>query len=460
MASIRETKRKKGMAYEVLFFIETPKGRKQRSAGTLYDKSAAETLLQQIEYKEATGRLQIPSSITLEEFCQKYLPIIASEKGWSPSYYKAVKDHLKDHILPAFGKKKMQKITAIDISTFFSDLKKKKVMGSKFNNVPMEARPYLSASTRQTIYVQLKLLFTMAVKWAIIEENPVKSDKPASGVVKEANSWDDETAALALSSIKSSLLHLAVHIALFTSSRVGEIAGILIEDFFPDVQGIRIAYTLQRVEKEALEELKPEEVYKVFKDKSSNSTSSLVLKATKTKVRKTCDISTALTEEILLRVQAIEKHKELYGSQYQDGGLLFCHPDGTPIEPALISKWFRTWNRKVGTELGLPHLKFHELRHTSVSIYMDLTNNNAKHVQSISGHSSAQMIFDRYQHTKDAKRVVANKMADKLNQGVSPQKDESNPRQAVNENVLTQLIELIKSDPLLQQKIANALVST
>jgi len=460
MVSIRETKRKKGTAYEVLFFIETPKGRKQRSAGTLYDKSAAETLLQQIEYKEATGKLQIPSSITMEEFCEKYLPIIASEKGWSPSYYKAEKDHLKDHILPIFGKKKLQKITAIDISTFFSDLKKKKVMGSKFNNVPMEERPYLSASTRQVIYVQLKLLFTMAVKWAIIEENPVKSDKPAKGVEKEANSWDDETAALALTSIESPLLHLAVHIALFTSSRVGEIAGILIEDFFPDVQGIRIAYTLQRADKEALEELKPEEVYKVFKDKVPNSTSTLVLKATKTKVRKTCDISAALTEEISFRVQTIEKHKELYGDQYQDNGLLFCHPDGTPIEPALMSKWFRKWNRKVGDELGLPHLKFHELRHTSVSIYMDLTNNNAKHVQSISGHSSAQMIFDRYQHTKDAKRVVANKMADKLNQGVAPRKDESNTQQAVNENVLAQLIELIKNDPLLQQKIANALVGT
>ena len=91
---------------------------------------------------------------------------------------------------------------------------------------------------------------------------------------------------------------------------------------------------------------------------------------------------------------------------------------------------------------------------------MDLTNNNAKHVQSISGHSSAQMIFDKYQHTKDAKRVVANKMADKLGQGFAYQKDESNTQQAVNESLLTQLIELIKSDPLLQQKIANALVGT
>jgi len=460
MASIRETKRKKGTAYEVLFFVETPKGRKQRSAGTLYDKAAAEKLLKEIEHKEATGKLQIPNSITMDEFCQKYLPIIASEKGWSPSYYKAVKGHLKDHILPAFGKKKMQKVTAIEVSTFFSELKKKKVMGSKFNNVPMEERPYLSGASRQTIYVQLNLLFSMAVKWGIIEENPVKSDKPANGVTKEASTWDDETASLALSSIESELLHLAVHIALFTSSRVGEIVGILTEDFFPDTERLRVAYTLQRADKETLEELKPEEIYKVFHDKKPEFSTSLVLKTTKTKVRKTCDISTALTQEILCRVQTIEKHKALYGNQYEDNGLLFCHPDGTPIEPALMSKWFRKWNRKVGSELGIPHLKFHELRHTSVSIYMDITNNNAKHVQSISGHSSAQMIFDRYQHTSDAKRIVANKMADTLGKGLTPQKDESDPSQTVNENVLAQLIGLIKSDPLLQQKIATALGGT
>ena len=458
MASIREIERKQGIAHQVLFFIETPKGRAQRSAGTLYDKSAAETLFQQIKHKEATGKLQIPNKITVEEFCQKYLSVIASEKSWSLSYYKAVKGHLKEHILPAFSRKKMQKINSIDISTFFSDLKKKKVMGAKFNNVPMEERPYLSVSTRQSVYVQLKMLFAIAVKWGIIEENPVKSDKPTNGVAKEANSWDDETAASALSSIESPLLHLAVHIALFTSSRIGEVSGILIEDFFPDTDDIRIAYTLQRVDKDDLEELKPEEIYKVFPNKASNSDSSLVLKATKTKVRKTCAISTVLKEEIVHRIQDIEKHKDLYGNRYQDNGLLFCHPDGTPIEPALMSKWFRKWNRKVGKKLGFPHLKFHELRHTSVSIYMDITNNNAKYVQSISGHSSAKMIFDRYQHTKDEKRVATNKMADKLSQELKFGGGEiNNGSQVANENVLMSLIKLIKSDPLLQQKVVYEL---
>ena len=61
---------------------------------------------------------------------------------------------------------------------------------------------------------------------------------------------------------------------------------------------------------------------------------------------------------------------------------------------------------------------------------MEITNNNAKHVQSISGHSSAKMIFDRYQHTSDAKRIVTNKMADTLDKGLTPQKDESDTSQA------------------------------
>jgi len=458
MASIRSIKRGKGTVHTVLFFVETPNGRKQRSGGSFDNIEDAKLRKLEIEYKEKKGDFIAPDRITVDEFFSQYLPVRGAEKSWSPKYYSDVKKQMKRHILPMIGDKQIQKVTPYDINTLFANLKKKKVDAPRYKNIPTDERPILAASTRQSLYVYTVCLFSAAVEWEVLEKSPVSIQKPKNEVAEEANAWNDETASLALNSIDSSLLRLAVHIGLFTSSRVGEIVGLSISNDINLKQNkISVRKTLQRVDKEALSDMESNEIFTIFPDKADSSTS-MVLKATKTKVRKACSISDELAEEIRARLNEIQKFKSLFAENYQDNDLLFCQADGSPVEPALMSKWFRKWNRTTGKELGIPHLKFHELRHTSVSILMDVSNNNAKLVQRITGHTSAKMIFDRYQHADGSKKQLAQKIADKLQ--AKPNENQSNTKNNELGELFNKFLSEIRSDPQLQKNLINALTET
>jgi integrase len=56
------------------------------------------------------------------------------------------------------------------------------------------------------------------------------------------------------------------------------------------------------------------------------------------------------------------------GASWQDSGLVFTTQRGTPVEPDNLRRsWYQI--RKV---LGEPPVRFHDLRHTCVSLLLDL----------------------------------------------------------------------------------------
>lgn len=452
MASIRTLKGKNGNKYKVLFFVNTPSGRKQRSGGTYEDYNEAVSRKKEVEYLEDVGKLKVPDHIKVEEFFNHASPLIAAERNWTPNYYKQMKSHLRRHVFSVIGKRQVKDIKPLEITKLFVDLKNKRVASSKYQKTPMEERPFLSASLRKTVFSHVQVLFEEAVKWEVIEKTPVTMQKPADDIEGEISIWDDDTTAIALHSIDSPLLHLAVHIGLFTTSREGEIVGLTLDKILLDDLKIKVNVTMQRMDKKEMEELNPQDIVRVFPQKMQGSKSFLVLKATKTKNSKTVDISPELKTEILYRMQEIQKNKLYYGNAYQDYGLLLCYEDGSPIEPGRLSRWFLKWNRRVGSELGIPPMKFHWLRHTGTTMYMELTGNNVKQVQSITGHTSPNMILKRYYHVRDPKRTAATKMAQKLR----PKSDTDTAPKSDN-IIVSQLLDAIKSDPELQKKLAAAL---
>jgi integrase len=74
--------------------------------------------------------------------------------------------------------------------------------------------------------------------------------------------------------------------------------------------------------------------------------------------------------------------------------LLFTFPGGKPLRRA----WFRqrVWLPAV-SKAGVEGLRFHDLRHTFVSLWVAL-GRNAKEVSKVAGHSSVAFTLDRYGH--------------------------------------------------------------
>ena len=72
---------------------------------------------------------------------------------------------------------------------------------------------------------------------------------------------------------------------------------------------------------------------------------------------------------------------------------MFSHPDGTCIDPNLVTRSFT----KAVKKAGLSHLRFHGLLHTHVTMLLE-AGINPKIVSERLGHASIATTMDIYSH--------------------------------------------------------------
>jgi integrase len=81
---------------------------------------------------------------------------------------------------------------------------------------------------------------------------------------------------------------------------------------------------------------------------------------------------------------------DVLGDHLQDQGLVFCTSKGTLINPTNLRK--RSFAPLL-VRAGLPHITFHQLRHTAATILL-LKNVNPKIVSEMLGHASIAITLD------------------------------------------------------------------
>src|SRR3712207_1856645 len=78
----------------------------------------------------------------------------------------------------------------------------------------------------------------------------------------------------------------------------------------------------------------------------------------------------------------------------EDHGLVFATKTGTPINPSnLRQRSFAPLLKKA----GLPHIRFHDLRHTCATL-LPGRGVHPKFVQELLGHASVAITLDTYSH--------------------------------------------------------------
>ena len=177
---------------------------------------------------------------------------------------------------------------------------------------------------------------------------------------EERTIWDEQTMLAALQSIQNPALHLAVHLSLILSLREGEILGLQPEDLdFEAADGrgtITINKTMQRAYKDALAKIDPAQIYHIFPDRREGSKSSLILKRAKTqKSNRVLYMTKPLKEELLAWLEKLKQDEQSASEKYTNCGQLFRLPDGLPIAPDVLTKWYRQW-RGEHPEIGRAHV--------------------------------------------------------------------------------------------------------
>lgn len=116
--------------------------------------------------------------------------------------------------------------------------------------------------------------------------------------------------------------------------------------------------------------------------------------------------------ELFLELQREQQENErLFKSAYTRTDYVFCWPDGRPVTSDYISHRFG----KLLQKYGLPHIRFHELRHSCASL---LINNGCglKEVQEWMGHSDIGTTANIYGHLETKqKQAMAAKLSSCIN---------------------------------------------
>ena len=396
----------------------------------------------------------------------KWIPIQSTKHKWSPKTYTQSVAMVQNLIVPYIGKRKVQELRTYDIEKFYATLAKtpcgQYVKGIKQKLSEKQKKRLLSSTSIHEVHTLLKTAFSYAVEWDLIHKIPLPRDAPKVNI-EERTIWDEKTMLAALQTIENPALHLAVHLTLVGALREGEIVGLTPEDLdFDAADGIgtfRINKSMQRVRKEALNQVDDGCIIKVFPDKLERSTTSLILKSTKTASScRTIFMTSALKEELKKWLNQLAADEMKDPARYHDSGMLFRLPNGLAVEPVLIRKKFLKWQ---DAHPEFPRIVFHGLRHSSATYQLMISGGDVKAVQGTTGHATADMLVNTYAHIQQSSRV---ELGRKFEEGFYAKQERPSPQAvpAAGEPTIsmTALLELLKNaDPEVKAQLRLALLT-
>lgn len=122
------------------------------------------------------------------------------------------------------------------------------------------------------------------------------------------------------------------------------------------------------------------------------------------KSHRTLPLYPAAKEYLLRLKEHQEENKRRFGNAYVDtyADCICVWENGDLIKPIYVTHNFK----KLLIENHLPVIRFHDLRHTCASLFIN-NGESAKHVQEWLGHSSISVTLDLYSHlTMESKREM------------------------------------------------------
>lgn len=401
---------KRGNTYSVRYKYKDHSGKPCEGWESFKTKKEAQERKITVEKELLDGSFLVPDTMTVEEMLYKWIPIQSTKHKWSPKTYTQSVAMVQNLIVPYIGSRKVQELRTYDIENFYATLARtpcgQYIHGVKQELTAKQQKRLLSGTSIREVHTLLKTAFTYAVDWDLIHKSPIPREAPKWNS-EERTIWDEHTMLAALNTIENRALHLAVHLSMILSLREGEILGLQPGDLdFNAADGrgtILVNKSMQRANKEALAKIDPSQIYHIFPDRREGSKSSLILKKTKTKKsNRVLYMTKPLKEELLAWLEKLKQDEQNAPEKYSNCGQLFRLPDGLPIAPDVLTKWYRQWRAE---HPEFERIVFHGLRHSSATYQLLQSGGDFKSVQGNTGHPTAAVLMDTYAHTQDKPRL-------------------------------------------------------
>ena len=339
--------------------------------------------LHELKDQYAGVELTEDSSITLGEWLGRWLEEY-KKPTLRPSTYAGYSKDIANHILPYLGSKRLTQLKTADIQKHYNRLLES---GRIKDNGQGKG---LSNATVRGIHMVLREALDSAVREGLIPKNPADGTSPPKIYRSEKQVLTKDQLETFMKLIEGDEeWYDFFYTEIITGMRQGEICGLRWEDFDRDKRTLRVARSVDFVNKE------------------------LVIGETKTEDGK----RTIYLPDSLWRILADRHNQKASFSEWIFPNLL--QPE-LPLNP---SKAYRQLKKllEIG---GLPSIRCHDLRHTFTS-HAANSGIAPKTLSEIVGHTKASFTLDHYAHVtsdmqKNAANIVTNYITDILGKELKP----------------------------------------
>jgi integrase len=282
--------------------------------------------------------------------------------------------YAEQDILPVIGKIRLQNILPAHIRQLY---------------LRMQAEGK-GSRTIQLVHATLHCALKQAVKERLIGYNPMDAVERPKVETKEFHIFTESQARAFLEAASGHPYEALFYLALTTGLRKGELLGLMWEDVDWDKGTLRIERQLQQAYSSSAE---------LVPTKTRSGRSQIKLGK----------IGLAMLEAHRQRQEA---QKTLAGISWKETGMISTTGIGTYASQSKVSKEFK----QILSENDLPDIRFHDLRHTSDSLLLDI-GTPVNTVQHRAGHSKASVTTDIYRHVMAHSQDAA---AENIEQIVKP----------------------------------------
>lgn len=368
---------KNGKYYAVLNIYEDGKRKKKWINSGLPEKGnkrKAEAFLREkiAEYERMEGLVK--TDILFADYVRHWLTHIARKVDEvTMQGYQTLAD---SHILPYFDQKKIP-LRNLDHTMI------QRYMDEKHECGRLDGKGGLSPRSLRLHKNIISQTLDLAVQTKLIPANPCQFVELPQNVRYESTFYTAAQLQELFTALQGDELLPLVKITALYGLRRSELLGLQWDSIDFERKTMAIRHTISKVT----------EV--VAKDKTKNASS-----------RRTFPLIPE-AEAIFRRAKELEQqNRAAFGREYQENAYVFKWADGHPYSPDYISHRF---NRLLKNH-GLPHIRFHELRHSCASLLIDL-GFTLKDVQEWLGHSDIKMTANIYAHLDTARKT---NMADSI----------------------------------------------
>ena len=344
------------------------------------NKRKAEQMLRDILLEHEKKNPCTQSDVLFSDYVRMWLK--QSKKTVGTVTYMGYKSIANLHVLPYFDKNKLllQDVTVSDLQFYFDE---------KTENGRIDENGGLSPRSIRMHKNVINQTLKLAIKNGLIQINPCESVKLPKNEHYEATFYTAQQMQTLFKAVEGDVLHDLIKITAIYGLRRSEVLGIKKDSIDWDNGLLTIKYTVKQVGKEIIEE---------DKTKNASSLRSFPLTDEAKEI-----FETALENEKI--------NKKLFGKKYMFNDYLFKWDNGEIFQPNYVTKRFS----KLLEKNGLPHIRFHEIRHSCASLLMN-EGFTLKDIQEWMGHADITTTANIYGHLDISRKV---NMAERLSNALS-----------------------------------------